>query len=84
MADARAAVPVTYKYGMTAAQAETVEQIAGRLGTQPFSIGQFCNVTGRKAADCTSVFAELVALGALRCPVNDGGCQLYQLVPDLV
>jgi len=72
----------SYPYGMNAVQNATVDKIIGSIGEGPFQIGAFCQRTGEAAGDCFDTFAELVDLGVLRCPVNDGGCKLYQLIPE--
>jgi len=81
MADAMTASDA-YPYGMSKAQYATVQKVQGSIGEGPFSIGAFCQRTGDKASGCIEIFAELVELGVLRCPVNDGGCNLFQLVPE--
>lgn len=71
-------------FGMTAEQARVASAIATTLRDQPFSVGQFCERAGLNGDECLAVFHDLHSIGVLRCPVNDGGCALYQLVPELV
>lgn len=71
-------------FGMTAEQARVASAIATTLRSQPFSIGMFCERAGLEGEECLAVFGALHSIGVLRCPVNDGGCALYQLVPELV
>jgi len=73
-----------YPYGMTKEQAEAVKLMVQSVKGQPFSIGQFCQLTGHKAVECEKLFVELHTIGVLRCPDNDGGCNLYQVVPEFV
>lgn len=71
-------------YGMTAEQARVATAIGTAMKSQPFSVGQFCERAGLNGDECLAVFNQLHSIGVLRCPVNDGGCALFQLVPDLV
>lgn len=74
----------SFAYGMSEEEYRICEAIAAVLKDQQFTIGQFCERTGLLAQDCVHAFERLHAIGVVRCPINDGGCGLYQLVPDLV
>jgi len=75
-------VASSFAYGMNAEQDAVVKKIQQTVRSSPFSIGAFCQASGGDADHCLEVFPQLVDLGVLRCPVNDGGCSLFQLVPE--
>ncbi len=84
MADARPTAQPEVKppYGMNAEQWAVTQAIKQSVRGGPFSIGAFCQTGGGNPDRCVVIFPQLVELGVLRCPVNDGGCNLFQLVPE--
>ncbi len=76
-------VPNTGPMGMNANQAGLVQAAVDRFGSTPFTIGMLCEATGTLAADCLDLADQCHRLGTLRCPVNDGGHVVYEVMPEL-
>jgi len=74
---------MTGTHGLNELQLQHVRHAAQKFKTGWFTIGMFCDATKMQAVDCTKVFAELHAAGAIRKPVNDGGGEYYQVIPEM-
>jgi len=72
-----------FPYGCSEAEWKIVQSIAASVRGRPFVIGQFCEATGLEGGECVAVFQRLCDIGCLRCPVNDGGTVLFELIPEL-
>jgi len=70
-------------HGLTPNQEKLIKAIAAGIGDGPFTIGLACDKAGVTAEVCEKEFPAICAVGALRCPVNDGGMALYQIAPDI-
>jgi len=70
--------------GMTRTQEGIIEIAVQKFGGTQFTIGMLCEAGGGGAEDCVDMMRDLHAIGAVRCPVNDGGCALYEIIPELV
>jgi len=74
----------TNSLGMTDKQEDLVDIAITKFQGSTFTVGMLCEASGAKASDCVDMMHELHAIGAVRCPVNDGGCALYEVIPELV
>ncbi len=83
MADARGPVRKP-AMGMTDKQEAMIEIAITKFGSTTFTGGMLCEASGGSAMDCTNELEELRIIGVVRCPVNDGGCRLYEVIPELV
>jgi len=70
--------------GMTDKQEAMVKIAIQKFGSTQFTVGMLCEAAGGSAEDCIKELTVMHALGAVRCPVNDGGCNLYEVIPELV
>jgi len=70
--------------GMTDKQEAMIEIAITKFGSTTFTVGMLCESAGGSAEDCIKELTAMHALGAVRCPVNDGGCVLYEVIPELV
>ncbi len=70
--------------GMTSSQASMIQSAIVRFGSTPFTIGMLCETTNASAKDCIALAKGCHELGVLRCPVNDGGHVVYEVMPELV
>jgi len=70
--------------GMTDRQEAIVTIAIQKFGSSTFTVGMLCEGAGGSAEDCIKELTAMHALGAVRCPVNDGGCKLYEVMPELV
>lgn len=70
--------------GMTDRQEAMVTIAVQKFGSTTFTVGMLCEAAGGNADDCIKELNAMHALGAVRCPVNDGGCKLYEVMPELV
>ncbi len=84
MADATARIAAPAAMGMTEDQAALIQSAVDRFGSTPFTIGMLCETTGASAKDCIALAKGCHELGVLRCPVNDGGHVVYEVMPELV
>ncbi len=80
----RVVPPNTGPMGMNADQAALIQTAVDRFGSTPFTIGMLCETAGVLADDCLDLARECHELGTLRCPVNDGGHVVYEVMPELV
>lgn len=74
----------TAAMGMTDKQEAMARIAIQKFGSTQFTVGMLCEAAGGSAADCIKELAVMHELGAVRCPVNDGGCKLYEVIPELV
>lgn len=74
---------MTGTHGLTETQLIHVRAAATKFKTGWFTIGNFCDATNLPADGCLAMFKELHELGAVRKPENDGGCEFYQVVPEM-
>lgn len=84
MVDTAKTVPAVFDMGMDAAQSAVVDAAVRKFGSTWFTVGMFCEHTDAHASDCLPVFRSLVDIGVLRCPLNDGGCFQYEIIPEMV
>jgi len=70
--------------GMSDRQAAMIEIACTKFGGTTFTVGMLCEAAGGNADDCIKELTAMHAIGAVRCPVNDGGCMLYEVMPELV
>lgn len=77
-------VPSTGPMGMNIVQAALIQSAVDRFGSTPFTIGMLCETSGAAADDCLEIADQCHRLGTLRCPVNDGGHVVYEVMPELV
>jgi len=70
--------------GMTDKQEAMIEIAITKFGSTTFTGGMLCEASGGAAAECVKELDLLHAIGVVRCPVNDGGCKLYEVIPELV
>jgi len=70
--------------GMTDKQEDVIDIAINKFQASTFTAGMLCEASGESATDCVKLLKELHAIGAVRCPVNDGGCALYEVIPELV
>jgi len=74
---------MTGTHGLDEVQLTHVRSAATKFKTGWFTIGNFCDATNLPADGCYAMFEALHKLGAVRKPVNDGGCCFYQVVPEM-
>jgi len=74
----------TGRSGLTEMQQKTCDYCCASFGDTSFTVGMFCAQTGVDAAEALYALKELHEFGIVRCPVNDGGQMLYQMVPGIV
>ncbi len=70
--------------GLTEMQSKVTEFCKNAFGDTSFTVAMFCAQTGVAAKEGCDCMTELHALGIVRCPVNDGGQVLYQVMPGVV
>ena len=70
--------------GMTDRQEAIVKIAIQKFGSTQFTVGMLCEAAGGSAEQCVEELSVMHQLGAVRCPVNDGGQMLYQVMPELV
>jgi len=70
--------------GMTDKQEAMVQIAVTKFGSTTFTVGMLCEAAGGSPADCIKELAVMHELGVVRCPINDGGCKLYEVIPELV
>lgn len=70
-------------HGMSPEQSTVCRTAALKFKTSWFTIGMFCEHAKVLGTDCLPVFDELVSIGCIRKPHNDGGAEFYQVVPEL-
>jgi len=74
----------TGRSGLTEMQQKTCDYCCASFGDTSFTVGMFCAQTGVVATEALAALRELHSFGIIRCPVNDGGQMLYQMVPGIV
>lgn len=74
----------TGRSGLTEMQQKTCDYCCASFGDTSFTVGMFCAQTGVDAPSALAALNELHSYGIIRCPVNDGGQMLYQMVPGVV
>jgi len=70
--------------GMTEKQEAMVTIAIQKFGSSTFTVGMLCEAAGGSPEDCIKELTVMHSIGAVRCPVNDGGCKLYEVIPELV
>ena len=70
--------------GLTPLQEKITEYCVGAFGDTSFTVAMFCAQTGLSAVEALDAMMGLHLIGVLRCPVNDGGQCLYQVIPGVV
>jgi len=74
----------TSAMGMTDRQEAMIDIACTKFGGTTFTVGMLCEAAGGSAEDCIKELTAMHAMGVVRCPVNDGGCVLYEVIPELV
>jgi len=74
----------TGRSGLTEMQQKTCDYCCSAFGDTSFTVGMFCAQTGVVATEALAALTELHSFGIIRCPVNDGGQMLFQMVPGIV
>lgn len=70
--------------GMTEGQEDLIAIAVRKFKSTTFTAGMLCEVSDNSASDCVKMLDELHAIGVVRCPVNDGGSILYEVMPEMV
>jgi len=84
MADERDRKPKHGVHGMEPGEEEVLSHCVDLFGDTTFTVSMYCLATKANARDCHEVVSSLHACGCLRKPVNDGGQELYQVMPGIV
>jgi len=84
MADEKAAVMKHGKHGMDAEEEVVLAHCVDLFGDTTFTVSMYCLATKANARHCQETLVALHACGCLRKPVNDGGQELYQVMPGIV
>jgi len=84
MADEKAATAATGKHGLNDAAETVLRKCVSLFGNSSFTVSMYCLKSGASAPDCLKVFRTLHECGCFRKPDNDGGQELYQVMPGIV
>jgi len=72
------------KTGLTDMQGRASKFCVSAFGDGQFTVAMLCAQTGLDADIAVETMHQLHEIGIVRCPVNDGGQQLYQMMPGIV
>jgi len=81
MADATKAARVD---GLDQQHGEVCDQCVALYRDSQFTAAMLAKAAGIGAGQATEILKDLHAWGYVRCPVNDGGQMLYQVMPGVV
>jgi len=70
--------------GLDHQHGEVCDRCVALYGDSQFTAGMYAKASGGSADQATEILKDLHAWGYVRCPVNDGGQVLYQVMPGVV
>jgi len=84
MADKGKAADSPGRHGLNDAQETALANAVDLFGDTSFTVSMYCLAAGASAPECLAAFVTLHSCGCFRKPDNDGGQELYQVMPGIV
>jgi len=78
------AIAAVGRHGLNASQETVLATSVELFGDTSFTVSMYCLGAGASAPECLSTFVTLHECGCFRKPDNDGGQELYQVMPGIV
>jgi len=72
------------QHGMTDGEETVLANCVKLYGDTCFTVSMYCLATGASAPACLAAIKSLHECGCVRKPDNDGGQELYQVMPGIV
>jgi len=70
--------------GLTTTEEKVTRFCVAAFGDTQFTVAMLCAQVSMSAYDALECINMLHAIGIVRCPTNDGGQMLYQVMPGVV